>query len=219
MFFLNSTQHAGCARPSSDQPPASPRRTRADRGSHEPLRAAAPCRFADMVDAELVREQPRVPGGVSAFQSPLLERGPPAWYTIADHARFKYLLSLDGITASFRVGKLLAVNSVLLKEVSTRVEYFYAALRPHGGAAAPGEYLPIFNSSVTDWADIIAAARGSPLRQRELQEVALRGQAFAAKYLCVRARLLYWRRGDPGRLLSCPTHNACPAPCETPVKL
>ncbi|PNH03508.1 hypothetical protein TSOC_010428 [Tetrabaena socialis] len=34
---------------------------------------------------------------------------------ISDHARWKYLLSADGFTASCRLGKLLATNSVVLK--------------------------------------------------------------------------------------------------------
>ncbi len=32
-----------------------------------------------------------------------------------DHARWRYLLSTDGVTASARLGKLLGMNSVVLK--------------------------------------------------------------------------------------------------------
>lgn len=32
-----------------------------------------------------------------------------------DHARWRYLLSTDGVTASTRLGKLLGMNSVVLK--------------------------------------------------------------------------------------------------------
>lgn len=35
--------------------------------------------------------------------------------TIPDHARWKYLLSADGFTASCRLGKLMGTNSVVLK--------------------------------------------------------------------------------------------------------
>ncbi len=34
---------------------------------------------------------------------------------IRDHARWRYLLSADGFTASCRLGKLLGTNSVVVK--------------------------------------------------------------------------------------------------------
>ncbi|GLI64364.1 hypothetical protein VaNZ11_007608 [Volvox africanus] len=44
---------------------------------------------------------------------------------IPDHARYKYLLSADGFTASCRLGKLLGTNSVVLKETTPWIEYYY----------------------------------------------------------------------------------------------
>ncbi|GFH29433.1 CAP10 domain-containing protein, partial [Haematococcus lacustris] len=44
--------------------------------------------------------------------------------------RYKYLISADGFTASCRFGKLLGVNSVIVKEDSPWVEYYYRALSP-----------------------------------------------------------------------------------------
>lgn len=42
-----------------------------------------------------------------------------------DHARYKYLLNTDGTTASSRLGKLMLINSVLLKEETEGIEYYY----------------------------------------------------------------------------------------------
>ena len=49
----------------------------------------------------------------------------------AQHALYKYLLNLDGYTASYRLAKLMHSNSVVLKEASPHIEYFYRSLKPH----------------------------------------------------------------------------------------
>lgn len=41
------------------------------------------------------------------------------------HARYKYLLNTDGQSASWRLAKLLAMNSVVLKWRSPKIEYYY----------------------------------------------------------------------------------------------
>ena len=45
-----------------------------------------------------------------------------------DHARWRYLLSADGQGASWRLAKLLATNSVILKARSNSIEYYYRSL-------------------------------------------------------------------------------------------
>ncbi|CAK0901584.1 unnamed protein product [Prorocentrum cordatum] len=47
-----------------------------------------------------------------------------------DHARHKYLLHLDGTTASNRLLKLLMLGSVVLKQDSVYQEWFYRHLQP-----------------------------------------------------------------------------------------
>lgn len=37
----------------------------------------------------------------------------------------RYLLNLDGHTAAYRLGHLLATNSLVLKQESAQVEYYY----------------------------------------------------------------------------------------------
>ena len=47
------------------------------------------------------------------------------------HAEYKYLISLDGNSYSHRLLKLLALNSVVLKEETPYVEFYYHLLKPH----------------------------------------------------------------------------------------
>ncbi len=50
------------------------------------------------------------------FHLPYLPPPPQADYVrMRDHARWRYLLSADGFTASCRLGKLLGTNSVVVK--------------------------------------------------------------------------------------------------------
>lgn len=73
-----------------------------------------------------------------------LETLRPGFVSIRDHARFRYLLALDGLTVSQRLAKLMHTDSVVLKEDSGWEEYYYAALEPwthyvpilHNGASA-----------------------------------------------------------------------------------
>ena len=44
-------------------------------------------------------------------------------------SKWKYLISTDGHTASSRLGHLLGINSVVLKERSPWIEYYYPALK------------------------------------------------------------------------------------------
>lgn len=42
----------------------------------------------------------------------------------------RYLLNLDGHTAAYRLGHLLATNSLVLKQESPMVEYYYRCVVP-----------------------------------------------------------------------------------------
>jgi hypothetical protein len=44
---------------------------------------------------------------------------------VPEHSRYRWLVSLDGFTASFRFGQLLHTNSVVLKMRSPWIEYYY----------------------------------------------------------------------------------------------
>lgn len=58
---------------------------------------------------------------------------------IREHPRFRWLLSLDGITASFRIGQLLHMNSVVIKMRSKWVEFYYRCVP--GSQALPAGHL------------------------------------------------------------------------------
>ncbi|GFR51764.1 hypothetical protein Agub_g14220 [Astrephomene gubernaculifera] len=104
---------------------------------------------------------------------------------LPDHAKYKYVLSLDGVSASNRFAKLLGVNSVVLKEDSPYIGHFYRSVHPYE------HYLPIFQRGLDDWMDVFETYND---RDEELQRITNNAQRFAAKYLCDRAIALYFRR-------------------------
>ncbi|GFR49388.1 hypothetical protein Agub_g11440 [Astrephomene gubernaculifera] len=114
--------------------------------------------------------------------------GPPMPYqslSIKDHARYKYVLSLDGATASNRFAKLLGTNSVVLKEESAYIGHFYRSVQAYE------HYLPILSRHPNDWLDVFDTYRD---RDVELKRIVNNAQRFAARYLCDRAIALYFRR-------------------------
>ena len=44
---------------------------------------------------------------------------------IVTHLLLRYLLNLDGHTAAYRLGHLLATNSLVFKQESPQIEYYY----------------------------------------------------------------------------------------------
>ncbi len=46
-----------------------------------------------------------------------------------EHARWRYHILADGQAASWRMAKLLAINSVILKYRSPSIEYYYRSLK------------------------------------------------------------------------------------------
>ena len=57
-----------------------------------------------------------------------IEEVPPV--SLSDHTRWKFLINTDGVAASARLGKLLAMNSVMLDYESPFIEYYYRSLKP-----------------------------------------------------------------------------------------
>ena len=58
-----------------------------------------------------------------------------------EHAHWRYLLSADGQGASWRLAKLLAINSVILKARSSSIEYYYRSLKEVRHVALLGEIM------------------------------------------------------------------------------
>ncbi|KAG2485451.1 hypothetical protein HYH03_015829 [Edaphochlamys debaryana] len=116
---------------------------------------------------------------------------PPATPTpIRDHARYRYLLNIDGITGSTRMGLLMTTNSVVLKGRSPYIE-FYSRLQ------TPGVHYLEYWKNPKDPQDVLqtlqearAAAEGDP----EGREAAIAAnQAIAASYLLIRSKLILAR--------------------------
>ncbi|KAG2431449.1 hypothetical protein HXX76_009464 [Chlamydomonas incerta] len=101
--------------------------------------------------------------------------------------RYKFLLSLDGVSASNRFAKLLGMNSVVLKEDSPYMGWFYRSVRPYE------HYLPILERHPLDVLDAIGVYAG-PHRDNELKRIVRNANNFAAKYMCDRAIALYFRK-------------------------
>ncbi|KAG2500689.1 hypothetical protein HYH03_001455 [Edaphochlamys debaryana] len=105
---------------------------------------------------------------------------------LREAARFRFTLALDGITASFRLAKLLSLNSVVIKQESPWIEWYYRSLSPYG------HYVPFWQHSRDDVLHVIDALRAQP--EDKLQAIANKGQKFAYHYLRPEARKLYWRQ-------------------------
>ncbi|KAG2496742.1 hypothetical protein HYH03_005151 [Edaphochlamys debaryana] len=102
--------------------------------------------------------------------------------TIPDHARWRYLLSADGFTASCRLGKLMGTNSVVLKEVTPWIEYYYRSLTPNK------ETVPFTKDSVLD------AIKGLEQDPDRAKKVSAAAQQFAFTYLSQHSKAMYVRR-------------------------
>lgn len=95
----------------------------------------------------------------------------------------QYLLSLDGHTAAYRFATLLATNSIVLKQDSRELEWFYASARPWK------HYIPILKTNRTDVLGALAWAEAHPEEVAAMVEAANR---LALTYTTYHARLLYW---------------------------
>ncbi|KAL4422564.1 hypothetical protein ABPG75_008761 [Micractinium tetrahymenae] len=104
-----------------------------------------------------------------------------------DHATFKYLLQLDGITASRRYGTLLSMNSLVLKQESPWSEWYYHALQPCV------HHLPFWQSSEEDVLDLLRTLRVNPANQLTAQRIAANANAFAAAWLDDEGQFRYWQ--------------------------
>ena len=106
------------------------------------------------------------PGDLPRPATPLTKR---PWVRIEHHARYRYLLQLDGHTCSWRFQYLLATNSPVLKQSSFFWEYYYGALTP--GV----HYEPFWTTSATDVLDVLANV-SHPSSDARMKRVARAGQ-------------------------------------------
>ncbi|KAG2491564.1 hypothetical protein HYH03_010132 [Edaphochlamys debaryana] len=105
---------------------------------------------------------------------------------ITEAARFRYTLALDGITASNRLAKLLGLNSVVLKQASPWIEWYYRSLLPNI------HYVPFWEHSRDDVLYVIDTLREQP--EKNLKAMVTRTQELAYRFLRPEARRAYWKR-------------------------
>jgi len=129
--------------------------------------------------------------GVTGAPEFAIERNPNLKFVapvpIPEHAKFKYLLHLDGTTCSNRLLKLLMLGSVVLKQESPYKEYFYSALRPYE------HYVP-FSRDRCSHRNLTAAITWLRENDEEARAIARRGQEFARRLLSIDAAACYWQR-------------------------
>ena len=103
---------------------------------------------------------------------------------LSENARFKFLLHLEGITASSRLSKLMRINSVVLKQEGRWIEWYYRSL-------VDGEhYLAFWKDNANDIFDVLARHGDNDVLLRNISRSA---QQFASRYTSRPARMMYLR--------------------------
>ncbi|WIA24005.1 hypothetical protein OEZ85_013630 [Tetradesmus obliquus] len=107
--------------------------------------------------------------------------------SIEDHAKWKYLLSADGCVAQTRLVKVMLANSVVLKEESDWIEYYYRSLKPWK------HYAP-FRAGPDAGEQVIGLVQHLEAHESKARAIASEAQHWAYRYLSQYPRLLYFRR-------------------------
>lgn len=105
---------------------------------------------------------------------------------MVEHAASRFLVHVDGFTASSRLASLLATNSAVLKQDSYFWAYYHSLLQPWAHFApfwadGPHDILPLLH-------DI-----SRPSRSAQMERMARRASVVAHRWLSRRARSCYWR--------------------------
>ncbi|KIZ00350.1 KDEL motif-containing protein 2 Flags:Precursor [Monoraphidium neglectum] len=106
---------------------------------------------------------------------------------IEDHAKWKYLVSADGCVAQTRLAKVMVSNSVVLKEESDWIEFYYRSLRPWK------HYVPLTHGEGVA-REILGLVRRLQRDDRRARQIAETAQKWAYRYLPNYPRLLYFRK-------------------------
>ena len=120
-------------------------------------------------------------------------------FAMERHAEYKYLINLDGHSYSHRLVKLLATNSVVLKEETPDLEYYYHLLRPfvhyvpfafaHRGPCNRRQGCKLHHAS-TNLTEVVLWARA---HDEEVRRIAEQAHALVHTHLCDAARRCYMR--------------------------
>ncbi len=90
------------------------------------------------------------------------------------HAKWKYQINTDGQSASWRLAKLLAIDSPILKYRSDNIEYYYRCGRWRGRRGDGMQRGRLWRDS---WAGM-GCGRGGAYRCRHKVHYGLRGQKW-----------------------------------------
>ena len=111
------------------------------------------------------------------------------------HLDYKYLVSLDGHSYSHRLLRILSLNSLVLKEESREVEFYYHMLRPFE------HYVPFsYSVDLTTYkmrdvrTNITETVKWLRRNDALARKIALQGQKLAHTHLCDAARRCYVER-------------------------
>eukprot|EP00929_Paragymnodinium_shiwhaense_P061128 TRINITY_DN30526_c0_g1_i1.p1 TRINITY_DN30526_c0_g1~~TRINITY_DN30526_c0_g1_i1.p1 ORF type:complete len:456 (+),score=93.35 TRINITY_DN30526_c0_g1_i1:95-1462(+) len=107
--------------------------------------------------------------------------------SIPEHARFRYLLHLDGTAGSTRLVKLLTLGSVVLKQESPYVEYFYRYMKPYV------DYVPIARDRCS-YKNLTAAVEWLRKNDAAAQRIAKNGRKLQRRVASIDAASCYWQR-------------------------
>lgn len=92
----------------------------------------------------------------------------------ANHIPYKYLISIDGNSCTgTRIPWIMYSNSVLVKQTSNKIEWFYSALKPYVN------YVPV-NAELTD---IFSQFEWMKKHDQEVKQIAINAHDFIAKDL------------------------------------
>ena len=189
------SQQPPSQQPPSQQPPSQQQQLRRERWQRL---ASSPTLDVGLVEYNPSHDTERS-RGVRTYPLPKAARKPDS---VLGH--YKWLLHLDGHSFSNRLQGLLLTNSLVLKQDSPYIEYYYRALQPWR------HYVPFYRTSAED---VLEALRNVSENDALAEQIARSGQAAAHTLLHVDARMCYWRRllhGWSRRLADRPTPDAWP---------
>ena len=133
--------------------------------------------FPDLIDAEfsvITHQFPDTSGAKNMKKLLKILFNDPKEVKEVDHLEYKYLVSIDGNTCAWaRVPWIMLSNSVLLKQETDNMEWFYPALKPYVN------YAPL-NTELTD---IFSQAEWMKTHDDELKQISNNATNFAMNNL------------------------------------
>ncbi len=124
--------------------------------------------YPDLIDASFSGYSPQVPYNSKQHSlrrfCKILFGENPKFVSETEHLKYKYLLSLDGNAATgTRVSWIMNSNSVLLKQDSEKIQWYYSALKPYYN------YVPV-NNNLTNLLEQIEWMKENDAKLKEIAQ-------------------------------------------------